>query len=299
MNKIQVGYLVSYDYDLLKNSIPTIYQESDTIFLAIDKNRKTWKGDPIEINPDFFTWIEAFDVNNKIVIYEEEFYVPTFSTMECEVRERKMLAEKMGIGNWLVQVDADEIFINFKKFVKELRKRDNYLNNPHKTPIQIAAFLVHLYKFTDNGILYVNATHKFMLATNFPNYKCGRQTKQRIIYTNTILLHETLCRSEEELRFKIDNWGHNVDVNDTFLDKWIAVNETNYKEFKNFYFIEPERWKKLGYINSKDFNEIMYIAENDKNFNISKTFLFFKNFGQWFKHFIKLKLNFYKMINKS
>ena len=125
------------------------------------------------------------------------------------------------------------------------------------------------------------------LATNFPNYKCARQTKERIIYTNTILLHETLCRTEEELRFKIDNWGHNVDVNDTFLEKWLAVNETNYQEFENFYYIEPDRWKKLGYLNSKDFNKIMYIAENDKNFNISKTFLFFKNFGQWFKFLFK------------
>jgi trans-2-enoyl-CoA reductase len=128
-----------------------------------------------------------------------------------------------------------------------------------------------------------------MLATNFPNYKCARQTKERIIYTNTILLHETLCRTEEELRFKIDNWGHNVDVNDTFLEKWLAVNETNYNDFQDFYFIEPDRWKKLGYLNSKDFSKIMYIAENDSNFNISKTFLFFKNFGQWFKHFIKFK----------
>ena len=211
------------------------------------------------------------------------------SAIENDNRERHLLSLKMGIGNWLVQVDADEIFINFEKFVKELRKRDKYLDNPEKTPIQIAAFLVHLYKFTENGILYVNAPHKFMLATNFPNYKCARQTKERIIYTNTILLHETLCRTEEELRFKIENWGHNVDVNDTFLDKWLAVNETNYKEFENFYFIEPDRWKKLGYLNSKDFNEIMYIAENDENFNISKTFLFFKNFGQWFKHLIKFK----------
>ena len=76
------------------------------------------------------------------------------------------------------------------------------------------------------------------------------------------------------------------------MEKWLAVNENNYSEFKNFYYIEPDRWKKLGYLNSKDFNEIMHIAENDKNFNISKIFLFFKNFGQWFKHFIKFYFKF-------
>ena len=50
MNKIQVGFLVSYDYELLKNAIPPIYEDSDTIFLAIDKNRKTWKGSDIAID---------------------------------------------------------------------------------------------------------------------------------------------------------------------------------------------------------------------------------------------------------
>jgi hypothetical protein len=289
MKKIQVGFLFSYDYEKLKNSIPPVYNSADAIFIAIDKDYRTWSGQKFEVDASFFEWLKDFDVDNKITLYRDDFYVADLSAIENDNRERHLLSLKMGIGNWLVQVDADEIFINFEKFVKELRKRDHYLDNPEKTPIQIAAFLVHLYKFTDNGILYVNAPHKFMLATNFPNYKCARQTKERIIYTNTILLHETLCRTEEELRFKIDNWGHNVDVNDTFLEKWLAVNETNYNDFQDFYFIEPDRWKKLSYLNSKDFSEIMYIAENDSNFNISKTFLFFKNFGQWFKHFIKFK----------
>ncbi len=287
MKKIHVGFLLSYDYEKLKNSIPPVYNSADSIFIAIDKDYRTWSGQKFKVDDSFFEWLKNFDIENKITLYRDDFYVADLSAIENDNRERHLLSLKMGIGNWLVQVDADEIFINFEKFVGELRKRDKYLDNPEKTPIQIAAFLVHMYKFTENGILYVNAPHKFMLATNFPNYKCARQTKERIIYTNTILLHETLCRTEEELRFKIDNWGHNVDVNDTFLEKWLAVNETNYQEFENFYYIEPDRWKKLGYLNSKDFNKIMYIAENDKNFNISKTFLFFKNFGQWFKFLFK------------
>ena len=90
--KIQVGYLISYDYELIKNSLPNVYKESDTIFLAIDVNRKTWKGDIIEINPDFFDWIKSFDTDNKIVIYEDDFYVQSLTAMQCEVRERKMLS---------------------------------------------------------------------------------------------------------------------------------------------------------------------------------------------------------------
>ena len=193
----------------------------------------------------------------------------------------------MGIGNWLIQVDSDEYFVDFKKFIADLRKYDSYLINPEKRPIQIGAFWLNLYKYTNNGILYVDKPHKLVVATNFPNYKWGRQTKQRVIYTNTILLHETLSRTEEGIKFKIENWGHSHEVNNDFLDKWKKVNENNYKEFSNFYYIEPERWKKLGYFPTKTLNEIkQYVGQNNQ-LRLSKSQLFFKNFGQWFKYLFK------------
>jgi hypothetical protein len=291
MKKIQVGFLLSYDYLKLKKSIPPVYKGADEIFIAIDKEYRTWSGQSFKVEETFFDWIKEIDVDNKIRLYRDDFFIPELSAIENDSRERRMLSMKMGIGNWLVQVDADEIFIDFEKFIKELRVRDKYLENPEKTPIQIAGFLVHLYKYTENGILYVNAPHKFMLATNYPNYKSARKTNERVIYTNTILLHETLCRTEDELRFKIENWGHNVDVNDTFLDKWLSVNENNYKQFEDFYFIEPERWKKLGYLKLQDETELIQMVENNKDFNISKTYLFFKNFGQLAKSFFKIKSN--------
>ena len=87
---------------------------------------------------------------------------------------------------------------------------------------------------------------KAIFATNFPNYKTGRRIKERQIYTNNIVLHESLSRTEDELRFKLENWGHNIDLDKGFLDKWIVVNENNYKEYKDFYYLQPKRWKSLG-----------------------------------------------------
>ena len=287
MKKIHVGFLFAYDYDKLKWSIPAVYEEADRIFIAKDKLNRTWTGKTFEVDPEFFIWLETIDIDHKIEIYEDDFCDLALSAMENEVRERKMLAEKMGIGNWLIQVDADEIFIDFRKFVQTLRKYDTYLDNPKKHPIQIAAFLIHLYKYTDNGILYVNEPHKFMLATNYPNYKWGRQTKERIIYTDTVLLHETLSRNEEEIRFKIENWGHSHEVNYDFLEKWKKVNEHNYKEFRNFYFMEPERWKELDYFPTKNPAEISRFVEENNTLKLTKSYLFFKNLGQWFKHLFK------------
>jgi hypothetical protein len=89
------------------------------------------------------------------------------------------------------------------------------------------------------------------------------------------------------LRYKLKNWSHNTHVNNSFLDKWLKVNESNYKEYSDFYYIEPKRWKSLDYFPTKNISEINQLAQKSKNLKITKTYLFFKNFGQWFKFLFK------------
>jgi len=287
MKKIIVGFLMSYDYNKLKHSLPPVYKTADSIYLALDIHQRTWKGNRFEIDISFFKWLKAFDVENKIIIYRDNFYVSEFDSMKNEIRERFLLSKKMGIGNWLIQVDADEIFIDFDKYVKTLRKYNSFLENPAKQPVQIAGFLINIYKYLDNGILFVNEPTKVMLATNYPNYKHGRNTKQRVIYTNNILLHECLSRTEEDLQYKLNNWGHSHQINNEFLYKWKQANEFNYKEFKDLFYLDPTIWKRLGYFPSKNLDKIKDLVDNDQSLALTKFFLMKKNFGQWFK-FLKV-----------
>lgn len=287
MKKIHVGFLLSYDYELLKIAIPPVYKSSDRIFIAIDQDYLTWSGNKFTVDPLFFDWLKEFDVDQKIELYFDTFYVPNLTTTQMDTRERKMLSDKMGIGNWLIQIDSDEYFIDFEGFVKQIRKYDHYLDNPEKHKIQIAAFWVIIYKYTENGILYVDKPMKSIFATNYPNYKAFRRTNERVIYLDSLVLHESVSRTEEELRYKLKNWSHNTHVNNSFLDKWLKVNESNYKEYSDFYYIEPKRWKTLDYFPTKNISEINQLAQKSKNLKITKTYLFFKNFGQWFKFLFK------------
>lgn len=287
MKKIHVGFLLSYDYDLLKLSIPPVYKTADKIFLAVDMELRTWKGQKFTIEKEFYSWLREFDIDNKIEIYEDDFYKSELSTLENDTRERTMLSQKMGIGNWLIQVDSDEYFIDFEKFVEDLRKYDSYLDNPENNKIQIFAFWLIIYKYTENGILYIDKPQKSVFATNYPNYKNARRTNERVIYFDSLVLHESVARSEEQLRFKLENWSHNLDVNKDFLNKWIAVNENNFQEMTDFYYIEPERWKKLSYFPTNNIQEIKHIVSNTKSLHISKTFILLKNIGQWFKFLFK------------
>lgn len=287
MKKIHVGFLLSYDYELLKIAIPPVYKSSDRIFIAIDQDYLTWSGNKFTVDPLFFDWLKEFDVDQKIELYFDTFYVPNLTTTQMDTRERKMLSDKMGIGNWLIQIDSDEYFIDFEGFVKQIRKYDHYLDNPEKHKIQIAAFWVIIYKYTENGILYVDKPMKSIFATNYPNYKAFRRTNERVIYLDSLVLHESVSRTEEELRYKLKNWSHNTHVNNSFLDKWLKVNESNYKEYSDFYYIEPKRWKTLDYFPTKNISEINQLAQKSINLKITKTYLFFKNFGQWFKFLFK------------
>ena len=287
MGEIQVGFLMSYDYELLKNSIPPVYKEADGITIALDKDLRTWTGENIEINQDFFDWLESFDVDKKISIYKDDFYDAGLTPMENEVRERKMLAAKMGIGNWLIQVDSDEYFVDFKSFVQQLKTRNNYLQEPEKKRIQIAGYYINLYKYTGDGILYVSESRNQKFATNYPDYVTGRNTKNRVIYVPSLVIHECLSRSEEAIRTKFSNWGHSHQVNlENFLEKWRKIDQHNYKEYEDLFYLEPEKWKNLSYAEGKSIQAISANLDYDKLMP-SKKHIASKNFGQWFKFLFK------------
>ena len=287
MKEIQVGFLMSYDYKLLKNSLPLVYNAADSITIALDENLITWSGEKFEVEDDFFLWIKSFDTEKKINIYRDNFFDPGLNAMENEVKERKMLASKMGIGNWLIQIDSDEYFVDFKKFTEELKLRNKYLIDPEKNQIQIAGYYVNLYKYTDDGILYVSKSRDQKFATNYPDYVTGRNTKQQVIYIPTLVIHECLSRSEQEIRTKFTNWGHAHQINlEEFLGKWRQINKSNYKEFKNLFYLEPGKWKKLDFVEGRSIKEITGNL-NNRRLLPSNLYILKKNFGQWFKFLFK------------
>ena len=120
--KIKTGFLVAYDYEMLKKAIPCIYNASDIICLCIDENRITWGGNKFNIEFSFFDWLNDFDIDKKIVVYEDKFYNANLSPMQMETAQRNKMAEYLGLDGWHIQLDVDEYFINFDQFVQVLKK---------------------------------------------------------------------------------------------------------------------------------------------------------------------------------
>lgn len=73
--KIKVGFCVAYDWVLLKDSIPRVYDNADEICLSIDKYRTSWSGaKKYEFDENAFrSFINQIDTGHKIRVYEDFF----------------------------------------------------------------------------------------------------------------------------------------------------------------------------------------------------------------------------------
>ncbi|HEX8979466.1 MAG TPA: hypothetical protein VF811_07120 [Parasulfuritortus sp.] len=254
---IKVGFLVSYDWSLLSNSIPLVYTEADKITLAIDKSRKTWSGAEFVIPDDFFRYISEIDVDNKIEIYEDEFYIPGLTPLECETRERNMLAQRMGLGGWHVQIDSDEYILNFSDLCGYMRANDG-------KKIQINGNWINLYKKVASGYLVTllgeHGYEQFPVATNNPDYISARYTNNKLVKLPVFALHQTWARSDVEIKQKISNWGHANDFNgESYYKLWCAVDEYNYKYLINLHPIWRELWPGLEVVNTNSLANLIAI----------------------------------------
>jgi len=248
---IKVGFLLSYDYDFLKTSIPLIYKEADTIVLAKDEQCRTWSGNTFTIADEFFKWIKDIDSQKKIKIYEDNFYLPELSLVENDTRERNMLADHLGKdGGWHVQLDADEYIVNFKQFVDLLKSKSSFLDNPEKTQIDFSFNFHVLYKRVEGGFLYVDGRPEiYPVATNYPNYIACRKTNAIAISTGFDIIHHTWARKPDEVRMKLNNWTHAKDFNtESYFKLWDAIDKDNYKFVADFHPMIKGFWPKLGFL---------------------------------------------------
>ena len=244
---IKVGFLVSYDYKMLYDSLPLVYDFADRIVLAIDKQRLTWVGNKFEINSSFFKWVESIDIKNKISIFEDDFYIQGKTPMFCDTNERNMLAKYMGKDGWHIQIDADEYFIHFDKFTEILRK----ISPKKNSNVDIYCNWITLYKKLNNSFLYIDSGRENMesvaIATNNPEYISARRSMNKRISFDFPILHNTWARENKELYKKITNWSHTNDFDvENYFAKWKSINETNYSSQKNMHPITPNVWPTIG-----------------------------------------------------
>jgi len=288
--KIKIGILISYDYIYCLTCIKQVYEYADEIYLALDSNRVTWSGNSFDFDEKFLDKIKELDKDCKITIYEDNFYIPSNSSMQNETNERNMLAKKMGDG-WCIQIDADEYVYNFDKFVEYLAELKVFQNRLKKTiSLVLYGHMVTLFKKLDNGYLYIENNENIAFCTNSPNYIYARQQDANIKFqTNFMIIHESWSRSEEEILQKITNWGHKTDFDTAaFYEFWKNINSQNYHDVTNFHPMDGITWDKLHFLECNSIDEfIEKYQENNPQKLASPNKLIWKGRRRYLKSFFK------------
>jgi len=256
--KVKAGFLVSYDWELLRFSAPLVYPWVDRIWLALDKNHLTWAGNLFEWDEHAFQdLIRQIDPNRKVEVYGDHFHIPGFSALQCDTRQRNMLAAQMGDG-WHIQVDADEYVLDCKGFVDYLH---TITLRPNR-PCTVFANLIPIIKKTPAGYLIVKFRRRkyevFPLAFQLPHFRAARQTGADCLLSQCFVFHQTLSRSPQEVKNKLANWGHNRDFDgEAFFRLWDSLNESNYRTVRNFHPLFPSSWPELELVRAGDIDELI------------------------------------------
>lgn len=246
---VKVLIPVAYDYWLSLRTVSLVYDYADTIQIALDKSRLTWTGEKFTIRTDYWTALKEIDVDDKIYIYEDEFFEEGQRPIVTDTKQRIRMAERAGEGGWHIQLDADEYFINFKQFVQFLRRCENHYG---EQPVDVSVSFISMFKKDIAGFFVVwPPTELYPVATNKPDYKNVRSSHQngRVnVKADSFILHDTWSRDEKSLATKLASWGHLRDFNvASYLQFWRSVDSSNYKYLCNFHPIDPRQWPKLRY----------------------------------------------------
>jgi hypothetical protein len=228
---IKLGICVAYDWELLNFSLPAIYKHVDQICLSIDSDRISWNGNSFELDWNAFsTLIRQLDVHNKIQILQESFYNTSRSPIENENYQRSRMAAVLGQTDWIIQIDTDEIIMNARDLILTLKKYSN-----SKRPTNVHGVWINLIKHLPSGFIY-SVLKTPPLATNKPQYEYGRTNSHFDIYINIFLAHITWARKEDEVYYKLKNWGHSHEFNgESFFKIWQALDEGNWQYIKDFH----------------------------------------------------------------
>lgn len=283
---IKVGFCVAYDWELLKTSLPLVYKEADAITLSIDTYRKTWSGTSYHFDNDaFFAFVKSIDVQNKITIFEDVFSDTKNTSIQNDNLQRNLMGQSMGKNGWHIQIDSDEYFLDFKGFVDYLKQHNPNPKGSDK-PINIWVNLIPLIKKTDKGYIYVkNSLNKLEgapFATNVPIYESARRNGHFNHVSPYLVFHETWAREEEELKRKLQNWGHNTDFNtESYFNLWKALDEFNIKYIKNVHPIVGEAWAQLDFGIGQTVEEFIQNFVKKNPYQLSKSDFYWQNHRNW------------------
>lgn len=231
---------LAYDWRMALESLRRCYGIADEVVVGLDAQRISWAGRLYAFQERAFrAALKRLDPAGKIRVVEGVFHgLP--HPGDNETAERNALSLACREGNWVVQIDADELMLNPAAF------RAWLLAQPMERQVLAQWFTV--YKTLGRTALVIDGGDRW---TSVATCRRGAYVEHRAtgawkLRSPLKLLHFSWGRSEVELRQKLSNWGHAKDFDTAaFLRRWKSVTLKNYAAVKDFHPLGPELWPRL------------------------------------------------------
>ncbi len=261
--RIAVGIVVQNEAETIEKSLASYYDHVERIVVSTDLKRG-WSGLPI--TPDnTIDLIRAFDKDKKVDFLFGD-YCRISDAHGNETIQRQELADRVSElapdVDWVLQIDADEEFVDFSAFREKLGTLPKLTRGVHWR------WIVLYNQLPDGRMLVVTDAHG---KPELEKFALGHRpgAKMRFLRTPTLppkpfrtmlpfryeapadlpskycVLHYTWAKSEPKLREKLTTWGlaHDVDA-DALLEQW-RNSTTNWETMRNFHPTNPAVWPAL------------------------------------------------------
>lgn len=237
---------IAYDYRYAFAAIKAYYPIADEILLGLDNERITWSGKPFDFDAaEFERFLAIIDTRKIVTICEGNFH-RFEKPIDNDTAERNALSLMAQPGNWILQIDSDEVLLNapeFKKYLEETNPEDKL----------VIARLLNVFKTfpspEGDKILLIEPPREcaFVGTKLQGNYHIVRYTGQDGANSPGIFLHFCWGRTPAELRQKCENWGHSQDFDvEKYLAFWDSITLDNWQGPKDFHPLDPKMWARLS-----------------------------------------------------
>ena len=275
MNGVRIGVVmvVQNDAETIERALRSFYPQVEAIIVSTDLKRG-WSGQPI--TPDTtLDIVRELDTDGKIEIVTGDFCRGTVPIAN-ETVQRQEAADRLAVSHpgldWILQIDADEEFLDFGVVREALAD----------CPATVSAFQwrwLTVFNTTENGRLLLVTDNQAVPL--YEPFALGHRPGTRLKVARNVelpenaeesgrlwtapanlpygkgVLHYSYAKSEARVREKLDTWGHSdAPEKERFFAQW-QRSRTDWQAIRDFHLLGSGFWPTLSAYSTEELRGLL------------------------------------------
>ena len=266
------AYVLAADPTWIQASVRSYYDVVEEIIVSYDRAGLGWTGAPIPVR-QCLEKLEAIDHDRKMRFHPGDFARLDRAPLVNDTAQRQWALEEAGKGtDWVLEIDSDEVLPDARRLVRRLTEEvpaeyrsvewpmrpffqraagGGYLEVATRRRGQLSEYPGCIAARPGVRLTECRRTDERRWRFDIPQgvltrWRERRAPAQARIAPEEAILHFSWVRREEDLRVKLQSWGHSreLDVDAYVREVWRAAPE-RWRELRNFHPVWPAVWPAL------------------------------------------------------